>query len=130
MHVDDYIQNEIQKPFVWGETDCCWTANRWIEIQTGKAPLNNLNRLFYSTKEEADFLLKKMTLIDLVSEILNKHTKTKTPEIGDIGIILVSACKIAVALKIKEGWFTRDEGGLIIAPNHTHLIKAWKLCHN
>ncbi|SCX40492.1 hypothetical protein [Nitrosospira sp. Nsp1] len=36
MNLPTYIQTHINKPFKWGENDCCIFAIGWLELQTGR----------------------------------------------------------------------------------------------
>lgn len=122
--LNQFIQQELQKPFEWSKTDCCSTCNRWVKEATGISPISQYK---YSTEEEAKKILSKPGGIAVLTNKVMRpwFKKTKEPKLGDIGLVIWNQ-KIFPAIKIKEGWFSRSEEGLILAPD---FWKAWDICH-
>lgn len=128
MLLEEFVKEEIKKPFVWGETDCCATIDRW----SGQNLLKNYGREPRSEKEARDWLIEKGGIVRAVDKVMkkNKVPVTKEPVTGDVGLIQIFGNKICMAIKTKNFWFSRDETGNIFAPLDVTIIKAWKICHN
>jgi len=114
MTIDEFIKNEITKPFEWGITDCCSTANRWVYISSGVNFLEKSGFIF-SSKDDAIEILK-VNLIKLFSDLCetNKFKRTNFPKSGDLGLIKIyenGKPTVAVAIKYKNGWFSHAESG-------------------
>ena len=125
MLLEDYIKQEIKKPFIWGETDCCATAIRWARIHSGM----KVEHEFYSSKEEAEELLKD-GFIKVLSGVFYEFLSCKPNKIkkGDVGIIILNDREGALGIKTATGWFTRNENGLMVLPNEVGIAKAWNIC--
>lgn len=124
--LEDYIRQEIEKPFEWKVTDCCSTANRWVFLKTGISPIS-LSGFDFETEEEAKSILKKnRNLLVACRKAMTMFEKTKEPQEGDIGIIRIYEDTICAAIRMKNGWFTRNENGIISF--ETTPIIAWSIC--
>lgn len=127
---DEFIRSEIEKPFVWGETDCCSTANRWVHKVTGKSPLDIYGRKHSNEEGARKWLSENGGIVTAINNVMKSAEipETKRPFCGDIGIIIIYENMACMALNTKNSWFTRNESGIIVAPHTVHVLKAWKIC--
>lgn len=122
MSLKEFIKQEINKPFIWGETDCCSTTDRWVKNLTGFSPLENFGR-----KASPEWLGEK-GIVKPVVKVINKFKllkKTSYPKAGDIGLILMPNNICALSIKTEKFWFVRNESGIIGAPIETQILRAW-----
>lgn len=127
MDIADYIAAEALKPFRWGETDCASTADRWINLNTGRSPLAQAG-LIYRDEFGATALLIELGSFPVVvnrAMRLASFEKTDAPQTGDVGLIMHKR-KLCLAIHAQTFWFSRDEAGLIGAPLDA-IWKAWRI---
>lgn len=128
MNIEQFILEEAQKPFEWGDTDCCSTANRWVFTRTGFNCLNEYNRPLLTEKEARDWLDEE-NLIKAVKKVMRESpfSLTNKPKQGDIGIVLIDSETIAMAIHTGTNWFTRNEKGMIAASLNTRVFASWSI---
>lgn len=121
MLIEDFIKLEIKKPFIWGETDCCSTTDRWVKNLIGFSHLEKLNR-----KSSIEWLNEK-GMIKPALKAINKFKKlkiTEKPEKGDVALLILgNFC--AFSIKTENFWFTRNESGIIGAPLNSPILRSW-----
>lgn len=124
--LDEFIKKEIAKPFVWGETDCCTTADRWVKTKTGISPLANYGRLVID-EEHAKSWLDAESIFSAIKSVMREtpFLMTKSPDKGDIGVIMLTDRIGAMAIHTGKRWFTRNESGLIMTSLDAILLRAW-----
>lgn len=127
MNIDRFLQEQAALPFVWGETDCVSTVDRWIRLNKGFSPLVGLG-LQYHSQEDAERMLSDHGGFALAINRTMRRTgfvKTTTPQQGDIAIVIHNAM---ACLSIHAGsfYFSRHESGMIGASLHS-VWKAWRL---
>lgn len=131
MNVHDYIRSEMEKPFVWGKTDCCKMADRWIEINTGISPLSIYEREYSSEIDAKTWLEDAGNIIIAVSRVMRKTNfkKAQNPIEGDAGVISIFGNMAASAIFDGEIWYCRNEQGLIgIHKDKARVLRAWHIC--
>lgn len=131
MTIDEFIQSELGKPFIWGETDCCSTANRWFLEHTGVDYLKTSGYDF-KTKDEAKQILTQ-SLVKLFDDLCksNGFKSTFHPQDGDLGLVKIyenGRPSAAVAIRYKGGWFSHAESGCLFFKN-SKVIRSYK-CPN
>ncbi|WP_313026633.1 DUF6950 family protein [Brucella sp.] len=127
MHIADFVAAEALKPFRWGETDCASTADRWINLQTGKSPLVQAGLIYRDEYDATALLIERGGFPVIVNRAMKLvgFEKTDAPQIGDAGLIMHNR-KLCLAIHAETFWFSRDESGLIGAPLDA-LWKAWRI---
>ena len=131
MTIDEFIKSEITKPFVWGQTDCCSTANRWVLHSTGIDVLQTVG-INFSNFDEAQTILSE-SLIKLFVKTCKQMNfeQTVIPEDGDVGLIKVYEGGIlaaAVAIRYKNSWFSHAPSGCFMYKN-AEMIRSYR-CRN
>ena len=129
MTIDEFILNEVNKPFVWGETDCCSTCDKWVEIRTGFSPLKNNGRIFTSEEEARKWIEGSKNIVRAVHEVMQKtdFQTTRNPIQGDIAVIPLSSSLACLAIHAGDYWFSRSEKGIIGASLNGIILKAWSI---
>lgn len=127
MHITDFVAAEALKPFRWGETDCASTADRWINLQTGKSPLVQAGLIYRDEYDATALLIERGGFPVIVNRAMKLvgFEKTDAPQIGDAGLIMHNR-KLCLAIHAETFWFSRDESGLIGAPLDA-LWKSWRI---
>lgn len=125
--LNQFIAEQSELSFRFGYTDCCSTCNNWVKLKTTVSPLEEFGRPI--TQEDAKDWLNEENLLKAVSSVMQKtnFARTKTPKIGDIGLIVIDPQTIAMAIKTEAFWFTRNESGLIAKPFETVCLRAWSI---
>lgn len=127
MHIADFVAAEAQKPFRWGETDCASTADRWINLETGKSPLAQAGLIYRDEYDATALLIERGGFPVIVNRAMKLvgFEKTDAPQTGDVGLILHNR-KMCLAIHAETFWFSRDESGLIGVPLDA-IWKAWRI---
>jgi hypothetical protein len=123
--VCDFIAAESAKPFVWGETDCCSTADRWIQIIRGISPITLFDEWDRGQSEADNCLSHPYALPVRVNRALRLAGiwRTSTPQAGDIALAIFGD-SIGVAIHAGTCWLSRGRGGIVGAPV-ANFWKAW-----
>lgn len=129
MNIDEFILNEVNKPFVWGETDCCSTCDRWVESQIGFSPLKNSQQVFKSEEEAKRLIKRSQNIFKAAYKVMKKANflVTKNPVMGDVAIIPLSPTIVCLAIHAGDYWFSRNEKGIIGASINGIVLKAWSI---
>jgi hypothetical protein len=129
IQITDFVKEEIKRPFVWGETDCCATANRWLHKRFGFNCFANDNIEYSNIEEAADTIGYSLIRIFNNVCINNGAVTTKTPTEGDIALIKIYRDKkpsISAAILFNQTWFSHTNKGCFFFPvNKTKLIRAY-----
>lgn len=131
--LDDFIKQQIKKPFELSKTDCVGTVNDWLKLNRGEGFLERFE-INYSTFAEKDTILEsEVNFLKAILKYarLNNEVRTKEPKKGDVAAIVIPPDKIGLAIHCGNIWFTRNTNGIIGIPvSTTKVIKAWKLNKN
>lgn len=127
MHIADFVAAEAQKPFRWGDTDCASTADRWIDLKTGRSLLAQAGLIYRDEYDATALLIERGGFPIIVNRAMKLvgFEKTCFPQIGDVGLVLQNR-KLCLAILTETLWFSRDESGLIGAPLDA-IWKAWRI---
>ena len=127
MTVEEFIAAEAEKPFRWGETDCCATVDRWVRHVVGFSPMSRFGRIHRDEAEAKAWLSEPGSIAVAVNRVARSigFMKTDCPAPGDFGLILHDG-KLCLAIHAGAYWFSRDESGLIGAPLSA-VWKAWRV---
>lgn len=127
MNINNYLHLEAQKSFKWGDTDCASTADRWINVQTGKSPLAQAGLIYSDEFDATAILIERGSFPVIVNRAMRlvSFEKTDAPQTGDVGMIMHNR-KLCLAIHAETFWFSRDETGLIGAPLDA-IWKAWRI---
>lgn len=127
MHIADFVASEALKPFRWGDTDCASTADRWVNLRTGKSPLAEVGLIYHDEFDATAILIEHGSFPVIINRSMRlvSFEKTDDPRSGDVGLILHNG-KMCLAIHAETFWFSRDENGLIGAPLDA-LWKAWRI---
>lgn len=128
MNVTDFIESERARPFLWGETDCASTADRWFKIARGYSAMARYGRLVMNEELGRAWLADFGGLVRGIRNVM-KCTDVRTlrgwPVAGDVGVVVVDN-KACIAVYDGNLWCSRDEDGLIVADD-THRYVAWEV---
>lgn len=89
--LDKFIKDNIHKPFVYAENDCCIFAAEAIRIMTGKDIMEDI-RGKYDGKESGYKFIKRFAedLVGTVRKVMEKHNFKEIPPLtaqrGDVVI--------------------------------------------
>ncbi|MBW8639005.1 hypothetical protein K1W69_17545 [Hoeflea sp. WL0058] len=130
MKVADFIRSEMERPFVWGETDCCSTADRWVRIRAGFSPLERYGRTIRSRQDALRWTGADASRLQ--SAVLDVMGKTgfaigQDPQAGDVGLVTVDRMR-RLAMAIFDGriWTSRDPDGFICA-SARYTLCSWRV---
>lgn len=131
--LDEYLQDAMRQEWKWGKMDCCAFAGGWIKAATARDPFGDF-RGSYATAGRAKRILRGKSLVEIVSQTMEKHgfEETKAPEHGDIGILLLGepgeglrVAGASVAIRYSTWWIGRSVHG--IAGTREDAVAAWRV---
>lgn len=127
-----FLDSEALRPFIWGDTDCATTADRWFKIVHGYSPMQLFGRSVMNEELGRAWLAQPGGLLRAIKDVA-RYARVpmlhSSPSSGDIGVIVVDA-RACIAIYDGELWRSRDMDGLICADD-THRFIAWEImtCH-
>ena len=128
MEVTDFIRGEIVKPHQWGETDCCATADRWVQVCAGFSPLDRYGRRHRSRMDAAAWIdddARRLARAVLAVMRRSGLQRTFEPQSGDVGLVRIQD-RLVMGIFSGRLWFGRDEGGFMWACPEA-VARAWKV---
>lgn len=120
-----FVAAESVKPFVWSETDCASTADRWVQNVCGFSPMERYGRRHGDEDQGRAWLAERGGLVRAMFHVMRAADLplTNTPEPGDVGLI-IDGPNLCVGIHAGPIWFSRSERGLIGASS---FIRAWSI---
>lgn len=127
MDIAAFLIAEREKPFIWGETDCVATCDRWIASVTRISPVAALGKAWGSESEALTLLSERGGLPGLAFRAMRKagFDVTREARPGDAGLVRWNGI-VAAALFTGSQWVARNETGFIGAPPNAAL-RAWRV---
>lgn len=127
--LDDYITDNIAKPWEWGVTDCCTFAADWVFACTGIDPAAEL-RGTYDKDTAKRLIAEKGSLYNLVAPHMDRHfSRTEEPTDGDVGLVWAPVSYEAYgqlsAIKLGQYWVAKAMRGVYAGPFDT--VAAWRI---
>lgn len=125
MNVTEFLRSEIARPFVWGETDCASTCDRWLKLIAGASPREALGMGDIGETEARRLLARDGSLMRLAMRGMQRagFSRTRTPRAGDVGMVMHRGL-VCAAIFSGRAWHSRSETGAIMAPRASFLV-AW-----
>lgn len=126
--LEAFIAAERERPFVWGETDCASTFDRWLKNVRGYSPVERFIGGYRTQQEAQEIIRRDQNFLFAMLRVaeLDGGVETDDPQPGDVGIIVYGKMRACAAIRTATGWFSREEDGIIEAPADVRVIKAWK----
>lgn len=127
MRVEEYVAAEAAKPFAWGYTDCCSTADRWVQSARGVSPLGEFGEWDGSREQAMECIMHPYALPARFNRAMRKAglKRTTQPVAGDIGLVRFDG-RLCISIHAGTFWFSRHEDGLVGAPIG-NFWKAWAI---
>lgn len=127
MNIDQYIAQEMLKPFEPGQTDCANTADRWFAIRRGFSAMARFGRHVRNADDMTGWLSEPRGLLRGIKDVMaaNNVAETRDPQPGDVGIVVVGI-RVCIALYNGETWWSRDHDGFVAADD-SHRYIAWSV---
>lgn len=127
MTLHEFLLNETQKPFCWGDTDCASTADRWVQHAVGVSPLERYGRVYFDRQSALSWLAEPGGFAVAVNRVMRRSgfRKTDNPQSGDIGLIIHDGL-LMMAVLTPNGWFSRNEDGVVMRERQA-MWKAWAI---
>lgn len=122
-----YMQRAIAPPFAYGLTDCCTTADRWIQQERGVSPLAAGEYDFSNESQARVAMDANGGLARATIKAMRKAglRRTKSPSTGDVGVVEMLG-RVCVAIFDGKVWIARDERGAI-ADARARVVAAWRV---
>jgi len=123
----EFIDREMTKPFVPGQTDCANTADRWFTECRGFSAMAAYGRTVRDADDMSEWLNEPGSIVRGMRQVMemNGCVRTTTPVVGDVGIIIIGM-RACIAIMTLNGWWSRDETGFIAADDSYRNI-AWSV---
>lgn len=86
--VQEFLADEVKRPFKWGETDCGMMADRWVQSRLGFSPLKKYGRVYDSYESAMDWLTEPGGIVKGALRVC-RHAglrRVKTAREGDLGL--------------------------------------------
>ena len=113
--VQSFIRAEMDRPFAWGTTDCCATADRWCQARFGFSFLDRYGRRHTSEEEALAWMAEHGGLqatARVVFAACGFFESTDAPAPGDLGVIRAGGLE-CLAIHSGRLWWSRAETGFI-----------------
>jgi hypothetical protein len=126
--VKNIIKDYKDKPFVWGENDCCLFAANSVLALTGK-DLAEEFRGKYHTKRGAAIALKKHgfnSIEQLLTAKLGSSIAPLTATYGDVALIENHQGELAAGIVFRSSVYCVSPQGLTQLPIST-VIRVWRV---
>ncbi|KGJ88689.1 DUF6950 family protein [Colwellia psychrerythraea] len=126
--VKKIIKDYKDKPFVWGENDCCLFAANTVLVLTGK-DLAEEFRGKYHTKLGAARALKKhgfTSIEQLLTAKLGQSIAPLTATYGDVALIENHQGELAAGIVFRSSVYCVGPQGLIQLPL-SNVIHVWRV---
>ncbi len=127
----DFLRREAESPPYPGA--CCRIADRWVAVRRGFSPLAHYGREIRTSEDVQAWLVEPGGIAVAVSRVMRAggFAKTKTPQIGDVGLVLHDGQEgdrrpMSMAIRGPRGWHSRNSGGLLLLSLDA-LWKAWSI---
>lgn len=129
--LEQFINQCRDKPFSWGELDCCLLAANWIEMNTQDDMAASF-RGRYKTALGAKRLLAKngFESVHAVAEAyLGQSIAPLQLQRGDIALVSPPRSEAALGIVAGHGVWVMTYDGMVIIPMRL-VTKGWRLpCH-
>lgn len=126
--VREYIACEMERPYEKGVTDCAGTVDRWVIRLAGFSPVIALGKRLRNAEDAAELMSLHRSFVVLVSRVAaaGGFKKTKSPVVGDVGLIINEKGILCPAIHAGDCWFSRHETGALAVPLDKFL-RAWSI---
>ncbi len=123
--LDAYFCQEAGKRFVFGDTDCASTVDRWVRARLGFSPFDRYGRRHHDEAEARAWLAEPGSIAVATNRIMRASgiRKTADPKPGDIGLILHEK-RLCMAIFTGDLWIARAETGFVAVRS---AWKAWAI---
>lgn len=123
--LQSYLRHAAEKPFLWGECDCCLFAADWIKWQFDVDIAADLRGDYCSEAGAQTVLRKEGGFLCLAQARLTKagFKRVQTPARGDIGLVETAYGDVA-AIMTEKGWACKTMRGIVVA--RFGMIAAWR----
>ena len=125
-----YIGRVVDRPWVWGETDCTsWLAG-WVAERTGVDVGASLRSRGRSRRSAARIVSDAGGLASLCDGLMREAgcRQTRWPQDGDVGVIRIKIgrrLRSMAALRADEKWVIRVQDGILAVP--VSALVAWRM---
>jgi hypothetical protein len=121
-----YLLAAVERPFCWGECDCCLFMADWIMAARGIDPAADLRGRYSTQKGALKHIWRAGGLPALVEARMAAHglARTDEPRIGDVGLVMTDLGETG-AIRMRAGWACKTERGVVVRP--FRLVMAWAL---
>ena len=125
-NVKDFICAELKNPFVWGWTDCCAMADRWVQEVCGFSPLAKYGRKHVAEMDAQAWLNEPGGIVKAVWRVMRRagFKRTTVPREGDVGLCIAGQDRICTAIFNGHHWVSRDASGWILSDK---TLLAWRV---
>ena len=125
-----FLRSQADLPFAWGRTDCTSTAEGWVRLATGRAPIAAMGWSFASETEALAILPRRGGLLAAMCLAMGRSgfSRTRQASVGDVGLVVPARTERACAAILNEaGWVSRDADGFILVPRDGRVLRAWRI---
>lgn len=130
MALGDYIRDAANRPFKWGEHDCCTFCANWAAICTQSDILDWWKGAYDNELDALNLIHENGGLYAIFSNQLGKHGReVATPDAGCIGLMKTKGQKVG-AIFSGERWIVLSEKGIRAFPHKPNMVSAmWAINH-
>jgi len=132
MTPEQFFAAEAGRPCVWGKSECAHTADRWLELASGRSAIRGSGYDF-ADEAEGEALLARLPLPLMVARVMRRagFRMTDSPRRGDIGVLAFpdqeGGTMIVCAVKGASMWLYRSTRGVSSAGRFARVVGAWRV---
>lgn len=121
-----YLQRELNRPFIWGESDCALFVADWVALETGRDGAAELRGRYESEPDAARLMPRG--LLDVVDQCARSIglDRTSEPSAGDIAIIRAGD-EVVCAIKAPSGAWAARLNYEMIFTSAGRVVAAWRV---
>jgi len=130
--LDDFLQAASERPFSWGERDCCTLAADAVQAMTGDDPYTLWRGKYKSARGAARIVAKAGGLVGLWTQLLGQPVAPLMARRGDVVVVGGVACapgwsEAAGVVDLTGMWIAcAGPAGLVSLPLSA-AVAAWRV---
>lgn len=116
---------EENKPFVWGENDCCTFAARCVDAMTGSDWVEDLSNYYWDQKSAREYIADSGGIEAAVTNRIGEPVPPMLARRGDV-CLLETGTGYGLGICAGRSALTPSDSGLVATPM-SKVIKAWRI---